>query len=153
MSRILTLIVALAVTGCGSPTGPDWADPLRIDFDESLNIDLSQMNLTETGLYWQDLVEGTGQTADVGNTIFVHHTGWLPDGTMIETTRDGDMLSFKLGVGLAIKGMDEGLVGMNAGGIRKLVIPPHLAYGSRRDGPVPARSTVVYEVELFYVVK
>lgn len=156
MNRIMMVLAALAVTACSSPTALDdrWADPLTIEFAESLNIDLSQMNLTESGLYWQDLVVGTGLTAEVGNTLYVHFTGWLPDGTVFESSMPGPMVEFEqVGMGLYLKGWDEGLPGMRVGGIRKLVVPPDLAYGRHRRGLIPPLATLIFEVELFHVVK
>lgn len=156
MNRITSLLAVLAVAACNSPAALDdrWADPRSIDYAESLNVDLSQMNLTPTGLYWQDLEVGTGLTAEVGNRVIVHYTGWLPDGTMFDTSREGaGLFDFILGVGLVIKGWDEGVVGMKVGGTRKLVIPPSLAYGRAGRNTIPPLATLIFEIELFQVVK
>ena len=59
--------------------------------------------------------------------------------------------SFKLGAGTVIKGLDQGLVGMRAGGIRRIVVPPSLGYGAARSGPIPPNSTLVFEVQLLKV--
>lgn len=150
MRRVIWLAAALA-TACGSPTELDdrWADPARVEFASSLSVDLAQMNRTSSGLYWQDLTIGEGDTARVGDQVRVHLTGWLPDGTEVQTTRGGDPIDFKLGYGLVIRGFDEGIVGMSVGGVRKLVVRPELAFGKmgRAADGIPPLTTLVYEVE------
>jgi FKBP-type peptidyl-prolyl cis-trans isomerase FkpA len=153
MRKSITLLSALVLAACGSPTEPDdrWADPTSIQFATSLGVDLAEMTLNESGLYWRDLVAGHGTAAVAGDTVTVHYTGWLPDGSPFDTSRDKAPLQFQLGVGLMIKGWDEGLVGMHVGGRRQLVIPPNLAYGRRGKGPIPPLATLVFEVELLKV--
>jgi FKBP-type peptidyl-prolyl cis-trans isomerase len=97
----------------------------------------------------QDLVVGTGTEAKAGNTIQAHYTGTLTNGEKFDSSYDREEpLSFKLGVGQVIQGWDQGIVGMKVGGKRRLTIPPELGYGSRAVGPIPANSTLVFEVEL-----
>jgi FKBP-type peptidyl-prolyl cis-trans isomerase len=156
MKRFLSLTAAVAVAACGSPTAPDtrWADPASIEYASALQIDLSQMTLSESGLYWQDLVAGDGALAEVGRTVYAHWSAWLPDGTLIERTRDmGGARSILLGGGLVIKGLDEGILGMRVGGVRKLVIPPELGFGRAGKPPVPPLATLVFDVELISVVQ
>jgi FKBP-type peptidyl-prolyl cis-trans isomerase len=144
-------LAALTVAACNSPSELDdsWADPERVEFASSLNVDLAQMNRTSSGLYWVDLTLGEGDTAKVGDQVRVHLTGWLPDGTEVQTTRGGEPIPFKLGYGLVIRGFDEGIVGMKIGGIRKLVVRPELAFGTmgRAEDGIPPLATLVYEVE------
>jgi FKBP-type peptidyl-prolyl cis-trans isomerase FkpA len=150
---LVAALVALAISACDSPTEPDdrWARPENIQFAESLNIDLGAMTRTQSGLYWQDLQVGAGTTAAAYNTVRVHYTGWLPDGTMFESSRTKNApIEFLLGVGLVIRGWDEGIVGMQVGGTRKLVIRPELAYGRSGKGPIPPLTTLIFDVELLY---
>ena len=87
---------------------------------------------TPTGLTYEDLVEGTGDAAKMGETVSVHYTGWLTDGKKFDSSKDrGQPFPFPLGAGRVIKGWDEGVQGMKVGGKRKLTIPPQLGYGSR----------------------
>lgn len=105
---------------------------------------------TSSGLQYVDLVTGDGREAHVGETAFVHYTGWLEDGTKFDSSVDrGEPFSFRLGAGQVIKGWDEGVVGMRIGTKRKLIIPPGLGYGSRGAGRViPPNATLIFEVEL-----
>src|SRR3954470_14279730 len=105
-----------------------------------------------------DLLAGTGTEAASGNTLTVNYTGWLfdpskPDnkGLQFDSSVGGDPFLFILGTQSVISGWDKGLVGMKVGGIRRLVIPPSLAYGSIRNHSIPAYSTLVFEIELVAV--
>lgn len=108
------------------------------------------MNLTRSGLQYQDLVVGQGAEAQAGQNVHVHYTGWLTDGTKFDSSLDrNQVFQFALGAGMVIRGWDEGVAGMKVGGKRKLVIPPELGYGDRgAGGIIPPGSTLVFEVEL-----
>jgi len=101
----------------------------------------------------ESLKEGTGAEAKAGNTVTVHYVGTLTDGKKFDSSRDrGQGFTFKLGAGQVIKGWDQGVAGMRVGSMRKLTIPPDLAYGDRGFPPViPPGSTLVFEVELLDV--
>lgn len=111
--------------------------------------------ITSSGLKYVDLVVGTGDSPEPGNTVVVHYTGRLEDGTKFDSSVDrGQPFSFVLGFGKVIKGWDEGLATMNVGGKRKLTIPPELGYGARGMGNViPPSSTLIFEVELLEIKK
>lgn len=113
-------------------------------------IDTLQLKRTASGLGIQDLLEGTGKTAEPGNMVSVHYTGWLTDGTKVDSSRDlGQVFTFMLGRGQVIAGWDEGVAGMKLGGRRKLLIPSQLGYGAQGSGSVvPPGATLVFDVEL-----
>ncbi|HEY6347873.1 MAG TPA: FKBP-type peptidyl-prolyl cis-trans isomerase [Candidatus Angelobacter sp.] len=107
---------------------------------------------TASGLQYWDIVTGSGATAAPGKQVSVQYTGWLTDGTRFDSSVDRNQpFDFTLGVGQVIKGWDEGVAGMKAGGKRQLRIPPNLAYGSRARDPIPANSTLIFDVELLQV--
>lgn len=101
----------------------------------------------------EELKVGTGAEATAGQTVTVHYVGTLTNGNKFDSSRDrGKGFSFKLGAGQVIKGWDQGVAGMKIGGMRKLTIPPALAYGERGfPGAIPPNSTLVFEVELLSV--
>jgi len=97
----------------------------------------------------QTLREGAGDPVTSTCRVKVHYTGWLTDSTKFDSSRDrGEPLQFTLGAGMVIAGWDKGIVGMKSGEIRRFVIPAELGYGERAVGPIPANSTLVFEVEL-----
>src|SRR5262245_41981077 len=102
----------------------------------------------------EDVKLGEGAEAKAGQTVTVHYVGTLTDGKKFDSSRDrgNQGFSFKLGAGQVIKGWDQGVAGMKVGGLRKLTIPPDLAYGDRGfPGAIPPRSTLIFEVELLGV--
>jgi peptidylprolyl isomerase len=108
-----------------------------------------KMTTTPSGLQYRDDAVGEGQEAKAGDTVAVHYTGTLENGSKFDSSRDrGEPLRFPLGAGHVIKGWDEGVAGMKVGGKRTLVIPPELGYGSRGIGPIPPNSTLIFDVEL-----
>jgi FKBP-type peptidyl-prolyl cis-trans isomerase len=116
----------------------------------------SSNNNATTQLIVVDVALGTGAVANSGNRITVSYSGFLFDASGVETKgRQFDSSSaftFTLGAGQVIKGWDQGVAGMKVGGLRKLTIPPELAYGDRGfPGAIPPRSTLVFEVELLSV--
>jgi FKBP-type peptidyl-prolyl cis-trans isomerase FkpA len=106
---------------------------------------------TESGLIYQDLTVGEGTLCTGrGQTAIVHYTGWLQDGTKFDSSKDrDDPFSFPVQCSYVIPGWDEGVQGMQVGGVRKLTIPPELAYGERgAGGVIPPNATLVFEIEL-----
>jgi len=110
--------------------------------------------MTDSGLKYEDLVDGDGDLAAPGQMVSVHYTGWLTDGTKFDSSVDrNDPFSFPLGAGRVIRGWDEGVAGMKVGGKRKLTIPPQLGYGAQgAGGVIPPNATLVFEVELLKIL-
>jgi len=102
-----------------------------------------------TGLEIYEKKIGDGAEAVTGKTVSAHYVGTLADGTKFDSSLDrGSAFEFKLGAGQVIKGWDLGLVGMRVGGVRKLIISPEYGYGQQSIGPIPANSTLTFEVQL-----
>src|SRR5262245_16600168 len=114
---------------------------------------------TVTAPYNQtDLVHGTGADALTGSTLTVDYTGWLYDsakperkGLQFDSSIGRTPFTFTLGSGQVIKGWEQGIPGMRAGGTRRLVVPPSLAYGDSRSGPIPPNATLLFEVTLISI--
>lgn len=107
-----------------------------------------------------DVVKGTGEGISQGQIAVVHYTGWLYDptaaeqkGTKFDSSRDrGAPFEFLIGAGQVIRGWDEGVQGMQAGGQRRLVIPGDMAYGEPgRGGVIPPNATLIFDVELLAI--
>jgi peptidylprolyl isomerase len=108
---------------------------------------------TPSGLRYVDIVEGTGEMPQKGQTVVVHYTGTLEDGRKFDSSRDRNQpFEFPIGAGRVIKGWDEGLSTMKVGGQRKLIIPSELGYGSRgAGGVIPPNATLIFDVELLEI--
>ncbi|MCB1787357.1 MAG: FKBP-type peptidyl-prolyl cis-trans isomerase [Gammaproteobacteria bacterium] len=109
--------------------------------------------ITDTGLKYEDIAAGDGPVAAAGQQVVVHYTGWLTDGSKFDSSVDrGQPFGFALGAGRVIRGWDEGVVGMQVGGKRRLTIPPHLGYGAQgAGGVIPPNATLVFDVELLEI--
>ena len=109
---------------------------------------------TPSGLQYEDTVVGTGAEAKPGRNVTVHYTGWLFDngvqGAKFDSSKDRDEpFIFPLGGAMVIKGWDEGVQGMKAGGQRTLIIPAALGYGARgAGGVIPPNAKLKFDVEL-----
>ena len=112
-----------------------------------------EATMTESGLQIIDVEVGTGAEAQAGQTVLVHYTGWLADGTKFDSSVDrGQPFPFALGAGQVIPGWDEGVAGMKVGGKRRLILPPDLAYGPAGRPPViPPNAELTFDVELLEV--
>ena len=107
------------------------------------------MTRKNDNLFYSDIVVGTGAEAVVGRTLSVVYSGFFVNGNKFESNVGGTLFAFPLGLGRAIAGWDQGLVGMKVGGKRRLVIGSTLAYGSDGSPPtIPANVTLVFDVEL-----
>lgn len=160
--RTCAVLLVLGGAACGDASEDAGApavaaepasDEVAKTYAPALDVDLDRMTRTSSGLHVEDLEEGAGQAAERGNTILVHYTGWLPDGTRFDSSRDADNpFGLEIGAGHVIAGWDEGIPGMRVGGVRRLVIPPSLAYGNAgAGGVIPPGATLVFEVELLEV--
>jgi peptidylprolyl isomerase len=108
---------------------------------------------TASGLQYQDIVVGTGEQPQSGQTVTVNYTGWLDNGKKFDSSVDRNQpFSFTLGKGQVIKGWDEGVASMKVGGKRRLIIPASLAYGASGQPPtIPPNARLTFDVELLSV--
>ncbi len=118
-------------------------------FAAPLGVDLATSTKAPSGLYYRNLVAGTGAVVANGQTLSMRYTGWLPDGTRFDGNEpDGAPLPFVLGTTGIIEGWNLGILGMRVGGRRQLIIPSALGYGPNGNGPVPPNTIMVFNVEV-----
>lgn len=107
----------------------------------------------ESKVLFGDLKAGDGATAADGQTATVVYKGWLTNGQLFDqskTNAEGKLeaFQFKIGAGQVIAGWEQGITGMKVGGVRLLVVPPAVGYGTTDHGPIPANSVLVFQVQL-----
>src|SRR4051812_22394529 len=126
-----------AATVLSAPTG----DVEATHFNPSLGVDLSKMTKRPSGLYVLDTEIGTGNVAARTRTAVVRYIGYLPDGKSF----DSGEITITLGANKVIRAWEDGVLGMRVGGKRRLVTPPHLAYGARGAPPtIPSNAVLVF---------
>jgi FKBP-type peptidyl-prolyl cis-trans isomerase FkpA len=113
---------------------------------------------TPLALTKTDTKVGSGSQAVTGSTVTVHYTGWLlapkqklQHGPQFDTSRDGKPFTFKLGEGAVVKGWDEGIRGMRAGGKRTLIVPAAMGFGKKGLGAVPPTANLIFDIDLISV--
>lgn len=148
---IISFIVFFALAGVGIYFG------MVKDTDSTENTNNSTNMITNSGLQITTTKEGTGEAVKNGDTVSMNYTGRLDDGTVFDSNVDPKFnhvapFEFTLGVGMVIKGWDEGVAGMKVGEKRTLVIPSDLAYGDNGiPGTIPPKATLTFDVELLGV--
>ncbi len=135
---VFALLLSTAVTACGgggsTPTSP---------LPPSLGIPFSTTELRV----------GTGNLAQNGARVVVSYTGWLYEPAAVDNKGtqfdSGTLPAFILGGGGVIAGFERGVSGMRVGGLRRVIIPPELGYGTRGSGTsIPPNATLIFEIEL-----
>jgi peptidylprolyl isomerase len=157
MKNTVTLLLSAAFAAAVA-TAPARADEPKPTPAPGAEKSESKMTKTPSGLQYEDVKVGTGESPKAGQTAVVHYTGWLSEngakGKKFDSSVDrGQPFSFPVGQGRVIKGWDEGVLTMKVGGKRILVIPADLAYCSRGagNGLIPPNATLIFEVELLEI--
>lgn len=146
---IMIGVMSVALAACeraGDPDESDGRNVIALSAPAELQIDVVR--------------EGAGAQILAGQTAVVHYTGWLFDADQPEARGHqfdsshprGQPFSFEVGAGRVIRGWDEGVAGMRIGELRRLIIPPAMAYGERgAGGVIPPDATLLFEVELLAI--
>ena len=167
---ILMISVSLMVWGCGKKETSQTQKPATAQKEASTQpaeaqvgvavekphqIPEDQFTTTPSGLKYADIVVGEGEQPQKGDIVVVHYTGWLTDGKRFDSSvLRGKPFKFPLGMHRVIAGWDEGVASMRVGGVRQLIIPPELAYGSRgAGGVIPPNATLIFEVQMLGIEK
>lgn len=147
----IAAVAAVAVACNNDITGLEApSDPSKETFAASLGVDLATMTKLPTGVYYKDLVVGTGEVVAANtDSLFVNYGGYIKDGTLFDSRTNAKFNPADL-----VPGVRDGLVGMKAGGKRKLVIPSDQGYGGRsikntkNQVIVPRQSTLIFDIEV-----
>ena len=141
---VALLVIAVLLGACGSDAGDSGGDGDAGDSCETG----AEVEVTE-GLTYTETECGDGDEAEVGDTVAVHYTGMLEDGTEFDSSEGGQPFEFTIGTTPVIEGWDLGIPGLRVGGKRELRIAPELAYGEAGAGElIPPNATLIFEVEL-----
>jgi FKBP-type peptidyl-prolyl cis-trans isomerase len=148
-SQLLLFVAVLVGTAC-LDAGPFVPKIENVSFAPSLGVDLAASVKTANGVYYRDITVGGGtlvRSDSGGDTLSIWYTGYLRDGTTIDSNIGLALWEFITGSPLVIEGMDEGVRGMRQGGTRQIIIPPALGYGGVRYGAIPPNSILIFTVE------
>ncbi|MCA8979816.1 MAG: FKBP-type peptidyl-prolyl cis-trans isomerase [Planctomycetes bacterium] len=139
MRTLLLLVACLTLPGCA------------LNFTRPIDVEHQVIELA-SGVFYEDTQTGVGEPAATGDELEVHYQAWLEDGQLVDSSVDrGIPIRFVLGEA-PIEGWNEALVGMSAGGKRRLTVPPALAYGEAGvPGLVPPDSPLSFEIELLSI--
>ena len=145
--RWFPMIALAALTAFAAPVP---AEDKKVDIYKLPALDDKGWVKQESGMKVWDVKVGTGDAVKKDATVKVHYTGWLTNGKVFDSSRKRDE-SIEFGLNQVIKGWTEGVVGMKVGGVRRLMIPPEMAYGDQDKGDIPPKSVLVFDIELLEV--
>jgi FKBP-type peptidyl-prolyl cis-trans isomerase len=145
---LLAAALALALAACNNePTGPQCA-PQTLTRTATAGDTIT----LDTGVRYIEGKVGTGPAVEYCRAVAVHYTGFLANGAKFDSSRDsGRPFAFTPGFREVVPGFEQGIVGMKVGGTRRIIIPPSLGYGNQAQGPIPANSTLVFDIEVLAV--
>lgn len=147
ITAALLLSAFIVVKGIQVEQIDEFGNPINSEAETDNNTGDPSLQLES-----EDTLIGNGAEVQNGDTVSVHYVGTLTDGTKFDSSRDREQpFEFTVGNGEVITGWEQGLLGMKVGGIRKLTIPPELAYGETGQGSIPPNSTLIFEIELLEI--
>ena len=154
-STAILSIIALALIGFGIYTmGGEETITEQTITEKSMNTESGEWNMNAAGLGIKIVTKGSGSAAEVGDTVTVHYTGTLENGTKFDSSVDrGQPFTFTLGENRVIAGWEQGVLGMKIGEKRSLNIPAELGYGQAgaAGGLIPPNATLLFDVELLAI--
>jgi FKBP-type peptidyl-prolyl cis-trans isomerase len=148
---VAALVLLAACDLSTSPNVPAPIDPAQDSYASSLGIDISTMTKLPNGVYIKDKTVGTGTAAAANDSVQINYTGWLPNGTMFDTSKQSGRvpLEFVVGKNVYIPAFEASVIGMQPGGVRQVIIPTGLAYGASGfpQAGIPANTNLVFQIE------
>lgn len=152
-NEIIAVAVALALVGVIFFGGKGFMNKINPNNDNNkMQNENTIVGASEEANNKNDVKNVAGEAAKNGDTVFVHYTGSLKDGTKFDSSLDrGQPLEVALGSGRVIKGFNDGILGMKIGEKKRIVISPEDGYGNRQAGSIPPNSTLIFDVELLEI--
>ena len=153
--RSLSAVAAIALmAACDlstDPNLPDPIDPAKDSYATALGVDIATMTKLANGVYIKDKTVGQGGAAAANDSVQINYTGWLPNGTQFDTSKQPSRkpLEFVVGKGVYIPAFETAVVGMQPGGVRLIVIPTALAYSTlgKPEAGIPPNTNLVFQLE------
>jgi len=153
--KLITLVVTISLIatlgllgGCSSKITGNTTDESGNTASMKTLPETKAKTYTVKKLKIEDINKGKGRKVKNGDKISVIYTGTLTDGTLFDKNTTVNLFTFTVGNGEVIKGFDKGVLGMKAGGSRKITIPASLGYGSKGSGKIPGGATIVFTIDL-----
>jgi FKBP-type peptidyl-prolyl cis-trans isomerase FkpA len=150
-SAVAAIALMAACDLSTEPNVPDPIDPANDFYAPSLGITIATMTKLPNGVYIKDKVVGAGAAAAANDSVQVNYSGWLPNGTLFDTSKQTTRkpLEFVIGRNVYIGAFENAAIGMQPGGVRTVIIPTALAYGQqgRPEAGIPANSNLVFQLE------
>ena len=147
---VLFVLFAFVLSGCAMTGGDDKKKGASSRPSKSKR----STGDSDTEISMEELEVGLGDKPVEGDTVKVHYTGRLEDGSVFDSSYDrGKPFEYRLGAGTVVKGWEEALPEMQVGGKYKVRIPPNKGYGAKPHGNIPANSVLVFEMELIKIIK
>ena len=153
--RSISALAAVAVlAACDlstEPNVPDPIDPANDFYAPITGVDIKSMTKLSSGVYQKDITVGEGGVVAANDSVQIHYTGYLPNGTIFDTSKQTNRkpLEFLVGKSVYLPAFESAVIGMQPGGVRLIVIPTALAYGpvGRAEAGIPPNTNLVFKIE------
>ena len=148
-AAVAALVLLAACDLSTEPNVPAPIDPANDSYASSLGIDIATMTKQSNGVYIKDVTPGTGTAAVANDSVKVDYTGWLPNGTQFDTSKQTGRipLEFVIGKNVYITAFETAVIGMKPGGVRLIIIPTGLAYGAAGRNGIPPNTNLIFKLE------
>ena len=145
---VIVATIGLLAVACSDDDGGSGSGPPEIQ-------NVIDSYRTPGGVLVTEVAAGSEENpVQPGDTIQMHYTGWLADGTVFDSSYErGTPFTFTLGNREVIQGWEEGVDGMSPGDERRLVIPSDLGYGPQGRGEIPPNAELTFDIELIAFIR
>jgi FKBP-type peptidyl-prolyl cis-trans isomerase len=150
-SAVAAIALMAACDLSTDPNVPDPIDPANDSYATSLGVDIATMTKLANGVYIKDKVTGVGAAAAANDSVKVNYSGWLPNGSLFDTSKQTGRvpLEFVIGRNVYITAFETAVIGMQPGGVRQIIIPTALAYSvaGKPEAGIPPNTNLIFQLE------